>query len=215
MGGHIVRRPAVSFEGPSRWSPRAQDHAQPRHAPDPGGMRHQPEAPTCPCRPTRRPDRRGAIRWRCQATWTPPPGNALEHHTAGFAKTLCSAVFITGLDPGRRRRQRRVLHRPAWNTGARWWTPWSTGPDQEVRLTLKSGVTRVARRFGSQGCIALPIGQDSVFFTPSVVKPNLPRAATTPWPMGDMWSPSPWPAGIDSVDVRRRRWRPGSARRRR
>ena len=32
-------------------------------------------------------------------TWAPPPGNALEHHTAGFAKTLCSAVFLTGLDP--------------------------------------------------------------------------------------------------------------------
>ena len=31
--------------------------------------------------------------------YTPPPGDALEHHTAGFAKTLCSAVFITGLDP--------------------------------------------------------------------------------------------------------------------
>ena len=28
-----------------------------------------------------------------------PPGDALEHNTAGFAKTLCSAVFITGLDP--------------------------------------------------------------------------------------------------------------------
>ena len=31
--------------------------------------------------------------------WTPPPGDALVHHTSGFAKTLCSAVFITGLDP--------------------------------------------------------------------------------------------------------------------
>ncbi len=36
--------------------------------------------------------------------YTPPPGDALEHHTAGFAKTLCSAVFITGLDPDFARR---------------------------------------------------------------------------------------------------------------
>ena len=28
-----------------------------------------------------------------------PPGDPLWHHTAGFAKTLCSAVFVTGLDP--------------------------------------------------------------------------------------------------------------------
>ena len=27
-----------------------------------------------------------------------PPGDPLSHHIAGFAKTLCSAVFVTGLD---------------------------------------------------------------------------------------------------------------------
>src|SRR5258706_16110849 len=31
--------------------------------------------------------------------YVPPPGDALEHHTAGYAKIMCSAVFITGLDP--------------------------------------------------------------------------------------------------------------------
>ncbi len=30
--------------------------------------------------------------------YEPPPGDPLEHHAAGFAKILCSAVFITGLD---------------------------------------------------------------------------------------------------------------------
>lgn len=130
--------------------------------------------------------------------WTPPPGNALDHHTAGFAKTLCSAVFITGLDPAD----------AAANVGA------FTGPfeyrgevvdtvvdrkRQEVRLTLKSGVTRVARRFGSQGCITLPIGQDSVFFTPTVVRPKLPDPAKTPWPMGDVVAREPWPAQVDSA----------------
>jgi hypothetical protein len=29
----------------------------------------------------------------------PPPGDPLEHHASGFAKVLCSAVFVTGLDP--------------------------------------------------------------------------------------------------------------------
>ena len=28
-----------------------------------------------------------------------PPGDPLLHHAAGFAKVMCSAVFITGLDP--------------------------------------------------------------------------------------------------------------------
>src|SRR6266487_6400675 len=31
--------------------------------------------------------------------YVPPPGDPLDHHTAGFAKIMCSAVFITGLDP--------------------------------------------------------------------------------------------------------------------
>src|ERR1700737_4882531 len=31
--------------------------------------------------------------------YVPPPGDALEPHTSGFAKIMCSAVFITGLDP--------------------------------------------------------------------------------------------------------------------
>ena len=31
--------------------------------------------------------------------YVPPPGDPLSHHAAGFAKIMCSAVFITGLDP--------------------------------------------------------------------------------------------------------------------
>src|SRR5262252_8766391 len=31
--------------------------------------------------------------------YVPPPGDPLEHHAAGFAKVMCWAVFITGLDP--------------------------------------------------------------------------------------------------------------------
>lgn len=130
--------------------------------------------------------------------WQAPPGDPLHHHTAGFAKTLCSAVFITGLDPAD----------AAANVG------FFTGPlaerrfvtdtvvdrsRQEVRLTLPDGVTRVARRFGSQGCVTLPVGADSVSFTPSRVAPNLPDAATTPWPMGDLVTPAPWPAEVDSA----------------
>ena len=30
--------------------------------------------------------------------YVPPPGDPLEHHTSGYAKSMCSSVFITGLD---------------------------------------------------------------------------------------------------------------------
>ncbi len=131
-------------------------------------------------------------------TWVAPPGNALNHHTAGFAKILCSAVFLTGLDP----------KDAAENVGG-FTSPFAlrsqvvdTNVDratQTVRLILKSGVTRVAHRFGSQGCVALPLDHDSVLFVPSIVKPNLPPAATTPWPMGDKVAKAPWPKEVDSV----------------
>src|SRR5947209_18714653 len=29
--------------------------------------------------------------------YVPPPGDPLTHHAAGFAKVMCSAVFMTGL----------------------------------------------------------------------------------------------------------------------
>ena len=134
--------------------------------------------------------------------WTPPPGDALSHYTTGFATTLCGAVFITGLTPAD----------AAANVG------FFTGPlqyrsevkdtvidraTQTVRLTLTNGVTRVAKRYGSQGCVPLPIGADSVSFTPSVVTANLPPAATTSWPMGDVLTPATWPKNIDSTLVAR------------
>lgn len=155
------------------------------------------------CGPRRDADPRAALIARGRSlelpgTWEPPPGNPLEHHTAGFAKTLCSAVFLTGLDPAD----------AAANVG------FFTGPleyrrfvvdtvvdraRQEVRLRLPNGVTRVARRFKSQGCIALPVGQDSVFFAPEWVTPNLPDPARTAWPMGDVLPEAPWPTEIDST----------------
>ncbi|MFN0181289.1 MAG: serine hydrolase domain-containing protein [Gemmatimonadales bacterium] len=131
-------------------------------------------------------------------SWEAPPGDRLHHSIAGFAKTLCSAVFITGLDP----------EDAAANVG------FFTGPLQDrsqvvdtvvdratqtVRLRLASGVTRIARRYGRQGCITTPLDKDTIYFTPTAVEPNLPPAATTPWPMGDVVAKEPWPVNIDSA----------------
>jgi CubicO group peptidase (beta-lactamase class C family) len=135
-----------------------------------------------------------------ETEYVPPPGDALEHHTAGFAKTLCSAVFITGLDPDF----------AAENVG------YFTGPyeerkhvtakridreNKEVHLTLASGVVRTAKYLGDQGCVALPVGMESVHYTPVALKSNLPDAATTPWPMGDVLPEEALPAELDAEKV--------------
>ncbi len=132
--------------------------------------------------------------------YVPPPGDALSHHTAGFAKTLCSAVFVTGLDPDF----------AAENVG------YFTGPyefrkhvkerhvdreKKEVHLTLENGVVRTARYLGDQGCVALAAGEDSIHYTPVALKSNLPDAATTPWPMGDVLPEEPLPPEVNAEKV--------------
>jgi CubicO group peptidase (beta-lactamase class C family) len=130
--------------------------------------------------------------------WTPPPGDALEHSTAGFAKILCSAVFLTGLDPADAAENVGYFTSP-YEDRAHVTDTVVDYDREEVRLTLPTGVVRVAKRYGSQGCVARPIGEDSVFFTPSIVEPNLPDAATTDWPMGDRIPDEAWPSAVDSA----------------
>ena len=135
-----------------------------------------------------------------ETEYVPPPGDALEHHTAGFAKILCSAVFITGLD----------ADFAAENIG------YFTSPYEErahvtetvidkehraVHLTLPSGVIRTAKVFGDQGCVALPIGEESVYFTPVEVESTLPDPSTTSWPMGDVVPDEPLPPELDAEKV--------------
>ncbi len=73
-----------------------------------------------------------------------PPGDPLSHHTSGFAKTLCSAVFVTGLDAdfaaqnvgyfsGPYEQRQHVVAREV-DTDSR-----------QVHLTLPNGVVRTAK----------------------------------------------------------------------
>jgi len=129
--------------------------------------------------------------------YEPPPGDPLEHQTSGYAKTMCSAVFITGLDPDVAAESVGYFTGP-YEARKKVSKPIVDRVKQEVRITLPNAVTVVARRFGSQGCIALPRGREDPFFTPVAVTPNLPDPKTTPWPMGDVLPGAPLPAGIDA-----------------
>ena len=125
-----------------------------------------------------------------------PPGEAIDHHTAGFAKILCSNVFLTGLGPDDAAQNVGGFSSP-FDERAHVVDTIVDFAHQRVALTLPSGVTRTAKRYGSQGCVAHAIGEDSVHFTPSWVEPDLPPASTTPWPMGDVLPDEPWPTEVD------------------
>ena len=137
--------------------------------------------------------------------YVPPPGDALEHHSAGFAKIMCSAVFVTGLDPDFAAENVGYFISP-YAERAKVGKPEVDRAAKMVHVTLPNGVRRSAKHVGDQGCVILPAGETSVKFKPVEVKRRLPDASKQAWPMGDMpdMPPSnPPPAGIDVEKVKR------------
>jgi hypothetical protein len=132
--------------------------------------------------------------------YVPPPGEPLAHHAAGYAKVMCSAVFMTGLAPefaaenvgffAAPYEERRKLGKPTIDRDAR-----------SVSVALPDGTVRTAKHLGSQGCVTFPLGQNGVNFTPVAVKSRLPDPATTPWPMGDVLPDEPLPAEINTAKL--------------
>ncbi len=150
--------------------------------------------------------RRSALLARAKALelttpYVPPPGDPLEHHTAGYAKIMCSAVFITGLDPDFAAENVGYFTSP-YAERAKVAKPVIDRAHEAVHITLPNGVTRTAKHLGDQGCVTLPVGKDSVYFTPTRVRSQLPDPSTEPWPMGDVLPGSPLPREIDTANLR-------------
>src|SRR6185503_9546147 len=132
--------------------------------------------------------------------YVPPPGEKIEHYASGYAKIMCTAVFVTGLDPAFAAENVGYFTAP-YAERAQLGTPRIDRAKRTVEVTLPNGTVRLAKQVGSQGCVTLPIGKTDVFFTPSMVTPKLPDPKTTPWPMGDATPSGPLPAGVDVAKV--------------
>lgn len=133
--------------------------------------------------------------------YLPPPGDPLVHHTSGFAKIMCSAVFITGLDPDFAAENVGYFTSP-YAERAKVGKPVIDRVNKTVSIALPNGVTRTAKYLGDQGCVTLPIDQTSVSFTPVKLKSRLPDASMQPWPMGDALPNDPLPPQLDSAKVK-------------
>ena len=132
--------------------------------------------------------------------YVPPPGEKIEHYASGYAKIMCTAVFVTGLDPAFAMENVGYFTAP-YDARKTLGTPHVDRQRQTVSVTMPNGTVRVAKRVGSQGCVSLPIGKSDVSFTPSTVAPRVPDPKTTPWPMGDALPQAPPPDGIDMAKV--------------
>src|SRR5438477_10971670 len=134
--------------------------------------------------------------------YVPPPGDPLEHHAAGFAKIVCSAVFVTGLAPEFAVQNLGFFTAP-YEERAKLGRPAIDRARKAVRVTLPSGVTRTAGYLGDQGCVTLPAGQQSPSFTPERVPSRPPDAATQSRPMGHVLPSGLAPPELDTAKVRR------------
>ena len=132
--------------------------------------------------------------------WAIPPGDPLHHATAGFAKILCSNVFLSGLDPDFAAANTGFFSAPGEMRGE----VTDTVVDFEnrrVHLTLPDGTVRSAKVHGDQGCLALPVGESEPYYEAVEVVSALPDAETTPWPLGDVLPDEPFPADVDMEKV--------------
>jgi CubicO group peptidase (beta-lactamase class C family) len=133
--------------------------------------------------------------------YVPPPGDALEHHASGFAKVMCSAVFVTSLDPDFAAENVGYFTAPHAER-AKLGKPVIDRAGKAVHVAVPNGVMRTAKQLGSQGCVTLPVGKDSPNFKPVAVKSRLPDPWTQPWPMGDALPNTPLPAEIDAAKLK-------------
>jgi len=130
-----------------------------------------------------------------------PAGTPLELGLAGFAKVVCSAIWVSGRDAAEAARNSGHLLMPSEEESTK--ATWTIDRDQKIVRMSLNGITREAKFYGDQGCIIhKPERQGKqIFFTPTPVTTSLPDAMTQPWPMGDRPDTSAWPAGIDKARV--------------
>jgi CubicO group peptidase (beta-lactamase class C family) len=127
-----------------------------------------------------------------------PSGTPTELGLAGYAKVLCSAIYVSGRDPKEAVKNCGFFMMPPGRADNVTWTV--DDANKRVRLTA-GGITREAQYYGDQGCIIHQPGVNRIHFTPVPVKTALPDAMSQDWPMGDRGATGPAPAGIDRAGL--------------
>jgi CubicO group peptidase (beta-lactamase class C family) len=123
--------------------------------------------------------------------YVPPPGEPLSHHAAGYAKVMCSAVFVTGLDPEFASKHVGFFTAPREHRG-KLGKPVIDRNAKEVHVAVPNGDRRTAKYFGDQGCVTFPAGTRRLSFTPLKLNRK---------PQPEEWTPVP--AQVDGAKVNR------------
>src|SRR5439155_9063491 len=122
--------------------------------------------------------------------YVPPPGDPLEHHASGFAKIMCSAVFITGLDPELAAENVGYFTSP-YAERAKVEKPVIDRVNKAVHIRLPNGVTRTAKYLADQGCVTLPVGRNPGILNRTKLRAGLPTPPTQRCPWVMVWPRTP------------------------
>src|SRR5579872_936110 len=131
-----------------------------------------------------------------QASRSPymPVGTSVELGLAGYAKVLCSAVFVSGRDPAEAFQNSGFFMMPDDRHDG---VQYAVDRDQKLVRVTRGAASRSAKFYGDQGCIIQSQKGESIHFKPLPVRTRLPEAMSQAWPMGDKDPDDAAPAGID------------------
>src|SRR5262245_27043144 len=78
----------------------------------------------------------------------PPPGEKIDHYASGYAKIMCTAVFVTGLDPAFAAENVGYFTAP-YAERSKLGTPKIDRQKRTVEVTMPNGTVRLAKQVGS------------------------------------------------------------------
>ena len=102
-----------------------------------------------------------------------PKGTPTENGLAGFAKILCSAVFVSGREPADAAANSAYFFMPRAEQNQ---VTYVVDRDARVVHASFGGITRDAKLYGDQGCIIQNPDSPGIHFTPVPVTTTLPAA---------------------------------------
>ena len=120
--------------------------------------------------------------WQSQLSYDTPKGSPTVNGLSGFAKILCSAVFVSGRDDKEAATNSAPFFMP---NAERAQVTWAI--DRELKaVTATFGTeSRSAMFTGDQGCQIQNPDSPGIHFKPVKVTSTLPPADTQAWPIGD------------------------------
>lgn len=127
-----------------------------------------------------------------------PKGSPTVNGLAGFAKIMCSAVFVSGRNDAEAAKDSAYFFMPREEQDK---VTWLIDRAQKSVTATFGRDSMSAKLYGDQGCIIQNRDSPGIHFKPVAVKTALPAAATQAWPMGDRPDTSPWPKNVDQALV--------------